>query len=140
LGGRRTAGIVGGAEAVRPRDVPTADAADWDVIDHISTPPPVHPTMAIRRRTVHILLLLLGLFLLGTVLVLSSISYYLSIPDIAYISEEELSPTQNLPYQNSSQTQKPERIPRIIHQTWKSETLPEKWKPVSEGCRTLMPD
>jgi hypothetical protein len=46
--------------------------------------------MAIRRRTVHILLLLLGLFLLGTVLVLSSVSYYLSIPDIAYISEEEL--------------------------------------------------
>ncbi len=91
--------------------------------------------MALRRRTVHILLLLLGLFLLGTVLVLSSVSYYLSIPDVAYISEEELNPTQN-----STQHQKPERIPRIIHQTWKSETLPEKWQPVSEGCRALMPD
>ena len=89
--------------------------------------------MAIRRRTVHILLLLLGLVLLGTVLVLSSVSYYLAIPDLAYISEDELN-------QNSSQHQKPERIPKIIHQTWKSETLPEKWIPVSEGCRTLMPD
>jgi inositol phosphorylceramide mannosyltransferase catalytic subunit len=96
--------------------------------------------MALRRRTVHILLLLLGLFLLGTVLVLSSVSYYLSIPDVAYISEEELNPTQNSPHQNSTQHQKPERIPRIIHQTWKSETLPEKWQPVSEGCRALMPD
>ena len=94
--------------------------------------------MAFRRRTVHILLLLLGLFLLGTVLVLSSVSYYLSLPDVAYISEEALNSTQNFPHQNSSQHH--ERIPRIIHQTWKSETLPEKWKAVSEGCRNLMPD
>ena len=96
--------------------------------------------MAFRRRTVHILLLLLGLFLLGTVLVLSSVSYYLSIPDTAYISEEELNSTQNFPHQNSSHHQKSERIPRIIHQTWKSETLPEKWQAVSEGCRNMMPD
>jgi inositol phosphorylceramide mannosyltransferase catalytic subunit len=96
--------------------------------------------MAIRRRTVHILLLLLGLFLLGTVLVLSSVSYYLSIPDAAYISEEELTPTQNFPHQNSSQHPTSERIPRIIHQTWKTETLPEKWRAVSEGCRDMMPD
>jgi mannosyltransferase OCH1-like enzyme len=96
--------------------------------------------MAIRRRTVHILLLILGLFLLGTVLVLSSVSYYLSIPDLAYITEEELNPTPDSSNQNSSQPHRPERIPKIIHQTWKSETLPDKWKPVSEGCRTLMPD
>lgn len=96
--------------------------------------------MAFRRRTVHILLLILGLFLLGTVVVLSSVSYYLSIPDVAYISEEELNATQNFPHQNSSQHRKSERIPKIIHQTWKSETFPEKWKAVSEGCRNLMPD
>ena len=89
--------------------------------------------MAIRRRTVHILLFVLGLFLLGTVVVLSSVSYYLSIPNLAYISEEELSPSYN-------STRRPERIPKIIHQTWKSETLPDKWIPVSEGCRNLMPD
>lgn len=95
--------------------------------------------MAIRRRTVHILLLLLGLFLLGTVIVLSSVSYYLSIPELAYITEQELNPTRDSPNQNSSH-HKPERVPRIIHQTWKSETLPDKWKNVSEGCRALMPD
>jgi mannosyltransferase OCH1-like enzyme len=93
--------------------------------------------MAIRRRTVHALLFILGLFLLGTVLVLSSVSYYLSIPDLAYISEEELNSSLDSPSRNSST---PGRIPRIIHQTWKSETLPDKWKPVSEGCRNLMPD
>jgi len=97
-------------------------------------------TMAIRRRTVHILLIVLGLFLLGTVSVLSSVSYYLSIPDLAYITEEELNPTRDSANQNSSQHVRPERIPRIIHQTWKSETLPDKWKAVSEGCRALMPD
>lgn len=95
--------------------------------------------MAIRRRTVHILLFILALFLLGTVLVLSSVSYYLSIPVLAYISEEELNPVVS-PNQNSSHHHSPERIPRIIHQTWKSETLPDKWQPVFEACRSLMPD
>lgn len=96
--------------------------------------------MAIRRRTVHALLFILGLFLLGTVIVLSSVSYYLSIPELAYISEEELNSSLGSPYQNSTQYPRPERIPKIIHQTWKSETLPDKWKDVSEGCRKLMPD
>jgi inositol phosphorylceramide mannosyltransferase catalytic subunit len=89
---------------------------------------------------VHILLVVLALFLLGTVLVLSSVSYYLSIPDLAYITEEELSPVLDSPNQNSSQHHRPERIPRIIHQTWKSETLPDKWQNVSKACRALMPD
>ncbi|KAI9466885.1 hypothetical protein BJY52DRAFT_1235000 [Lactarius psammicola] len=96
--------------------------------------------MAIRRRTVHALLFVLGLFLLGTVLVLSSVSYYLSIPDLAYITEEELNSPLDSPSQNSTQHRRPERIPKIIHQTWKSETLPDKWKAVSEGCRSMMPD
>jgi mannosyltransferase OCH1-like enzyme len=90
--------------------------------------------MAIRRRTVHVLLFILALFLLGTILVLSSVSYYLSIPDLAYIAEEEFN---DLP---DSHNHRPERIPRIIHQTWKSETLPDRWQAVSEACRALMPD
>jgi inositol phosphorylceramide mannosyltransferase catalytic subunit len=96
--------------------------------------------MAMRRRTVHVLLFILGLFLLGTVLVLSSVSYYLSIPEEAYIREEELNPSLDFPNQNSSHRHRPERIPRIIHQTWKSETLPQKWRNVSEGCQAMMPD
>ncbi|KAH9006955.1 hypothetical protein EDB86DRAFT_30857 [Lactarius hatsudake] len=96
--------------------------------------------MALRRRTVHALLFVLGLFLLGTVLVLSSVSYYLSIPELAYITEEELNSPFDSPPQNSTQHRRPERIPKIIHQTWKSETLPDKWKAVSEECRSMMPD
>mgnify|MGYP002723108895 FL=1 len=34
----------------------------------------------------------------------------------------------------------PERIPRIIHQTWKTEELPPQWAEVREGCARLMPD
>jgi mannosyltransferase OCH1-like enzyme len=97
--------------------------------------------MAIRRRTVHVLLFILALFLLGTVLVLSSVSYYLSIPDLAYISEEELNDVPDSPNQNSSHhDHRPERIPRIIHQTWQSEILPDRWQAVSEACRAMMPD
>ena len=33
-----------------------------------------------------------------------------------------------------------ERVPRIIHQTWKSETLPPRWVNVSEGCKQMNPD
>jgi len=96
--------------------------------------------MAIKRRTVHVLLFILALFLLGTVLVLSSVSYYLSIPDLAYITEEELNDVPDSPNQNSSHHHRPERIPRIIHQTWMSETLPDRWQAVSDACRALMPD
>ncbi|KAG6336701.1 hypothetical protein ID866_2408 [Astraeus odoratus] len=33
-----------------------------------------------------------------------------------------------------------ERIPRILHQTWKSETLPSRWKDISQACRYMMND
>jgi hypothetical protein len=31
-------------------------------------------------------------------------------------------------------------VPRILHQTWKSETLPSEWTGISEACREMMPD
>ena len=152
LGRCRVDSLGGGPPKVRGGNFLAADEADRNVTsDDISNPPsfacfvsspfrslfspsvPSFASMAIRRRTVHILLFVLGLFLLGTVVVLSSVSYYLSIPNLAYISEQELNPSHN-------STRRPERIPKIIHQTWKSETLPDKWIPVSEGCRNLMPD
>ena len=88
-----------------------------------------------RRRTVYILLSLLAAVLVGTVVVLSSISYYLSIDRHAYITEVEVNRVLN-----DSEHTISERIPRIIHQTWKSETLPDKWVNVSQGCRDMMPD
>ncbi|GBE79672.1 nucleotide-diphospho-sugar transferase [Sparassis latifolia] len=94
-----------------------------------------------RRRTVHIFLGLLAAVLVGTVVVLSSISYYLSIDPAAYLTELELDAPFNdtVPW-NATDHGKAERIPRILHQTWKSETLPTKWADVSQGCRDMMPD
>ena len=89
----------------------------------------------VRRRTVYTCLCLLAAVLVGTVVVLSSISYYLRIADTAYITEDEVNRVLN-----DSSHALPERVPRIIHQTWKSETLPDKWVNVSQGCRDMMPD
>ncbi|GJJ07480.1 hypothetical protein Clacol_001682 [Clathrus columnatus] len=74
--------------------------------------------MAIKRRTVIFFLSLLALFLLGTVAVLSTISFYLRIDLSAYVTEGEL-------LSNGTSHIQTERIPRIIHQTWKTDSLPE---------------
>ncbi|KAI0677559.1 nucleotide-diphospho-sugar transferase [Trametes maxima] len=88
-----------------------------------------------RRRALYTLLCLLATVLVGTVVVLSSISYYLSIDYPAYITEAEVDHVLN-----DTQHTLPERIPRIIHQTWKSETLPVRWANISQECRDMMPD
>lgn len=31
-------------------------------------------------------------------------------------------------------------VPKIIHQTWKEETVPEKWRAAQKSCRDLHPD
>ena len=93
-----------------------------------------------RRRVFYILLVILGLVLAGTVVVLSSVTYYLAIDPDAYLSETEVPILDNSTRWNASDYGQIERIPRIIHQTWKSETLPAKWENVSQGCRDMMPD
>ncbi|KAL9939664.1 hypothetical protein V8E36_001481 [Tilletia maclaganii] len=37
-------------------------------------------------------------------------------------------------------TSPPERIPRIIHQTWKDSTLPPQWQVLRDECRAMHPD
>ena len=98
-------------------------------------PPSLSAAPVFRRRTVYVFLCLLATVLVGTVVVLSSISYYLSIDYPAYITEEEVNFVLN-----DTTHAIPARIPRIIHQTWKTETLPDKWANVSQGCRDMMPD
>ena len=93
-----------------------------------------------RRRSLYIFLITLGLFLLGTVVVLSSISYYLAINTAAYLSNIEVPDLDNVTRWNATEHGQVERIPRIIHQTWKSEILPARWQNVSRGCREMMPD
>lgn len=33
-----------------------------------------------------------------------------------------------------------QRIPKIVHQTWKEATLPERWEKVRQNCMELHPD
>lgn len=40
---------------------------------------------------------------------------------------------------NQSSTSAGRRIPRIIHQTWKSDVIPEKWVAVRQSCEVLHP-
>jgi inositol phosphorylceramide mannosyltransferase catalytic subunit len=86
----------------------------------------------LRRRPYHIALVLLALFLLGTVLVLSTVSFYLRISPDAYLTEQDII--------NDNANNLSAVVPRILHQTWKTDVLPERWQGVSQGCRDLMPD
>ncbi|KAG1755586.1 glycosyltransferase family 32 protein [Suillus lakei] len=79
-----------------------------------------------KRRTIYILLVLLALVLFGTV--------------IAYLSDREVPVLGNTTRWNATEHGKLERIPRILHQTWKSETLPADWKRLSVACQNMMPD
>lgn len=93
-----------------------------------------------KKRILYFALFFLGLFLLGTVIVLSSVSYYLAINAAAYLSELEVPMLDNTTRWDASEHGMVERIPRILHQTWKSETLPSRWKGVSQACRDMMSD
>lgn len=93
-----------------------------------------------RRRVVYGALIVLALFLLGTVVVLSIVSYYLAIDTAAYLSDLEVPVLDNTTRWNASEHGKVERIPRILHQTWKSETLPPRWRDISQACRDMMSD
>ena len=104
------------------------------------SPSPSFDSLEMRRRTFHIYLSLLAAFLLGTIIVLTSFSYYLSIDDAAYLTEEELDAPRYDTRWNASRHGKTERVPRILHQTWKTDTLPVRWKGISDGCREMMPD
>ncbi|KAH7105503.1 nucleotide-diphospho-sugar transferase [Auriculariales sp. MPI-PUGE-AT-0066] len=90
-----------------------------------------------RRRTCSLFLSLLALFLFGTVIVLSTVSFYLAIDPKAYLSEAEV---HRAAQQLNTSDARPERIPRILHQTWRTEDLGERWGPISQRCREMMPD
>jgi hypothetical protein len=93
-----------------------------------------------KRRAVYVSLSILALFLLGTVIVLSSVTYYLAVDPAAYISESEVPILDNNTRWNAAAHGKVQRIQRIIHQTWKTETLPARWRNISQACRHMMPD
>ena len=91
-----------------------------------------------RRTLPLVLLTLLALFLLGAFAVLSTVSSYLAIHPAAYLTEPEVFAIQrHEPILNHSDSA---TVPKILHQTWRSEILPERWRAVSQGCKDLMPD
>jgi len=93
-----------------------------------------------RHRALFVFLTILSLFLVGTFVVLSSFTYYLFIDPSAYLTDLEVPVLGKHERWNGSEHGLPERIPRIIHQTWKTEVLPPRWKNISEECREMMPD
>lgn len=90
------------------------------------------------RKVSVVLLSLLCLFLLGTAIVLSTTKAYLKIEDWAYITEEEVPWDPTASRANASRAG--EIVPRILHQTWKTDVLPEEWAGASQACREMHPD
>lgn len=93
-----------------------------------------------RRRAFYIFLSVLALFLVGTVVVLSSITWYLAIDPDSYLTELEVPILDNKTRWDPAEHHRVQHIPKIIHQTWKTETLPPRWQNLSQGCREMMPD
>jgi mannosyltransferase OCH1-like enzyme len=93
-----------------------------------------------RRRAVYIFLSILALFLVGTVIVLSSITYYLAIDPDAYLSDLEVPILDNKTRWDPAEHNRTQYVPKIIHQTWKTEILPPRWQTLSQECRDMMPD
>ncbi|KAK9893600.1 glycosyltransferase family 32 protein [Cystobasidium minutum MCA 4210] len=96
------------------------------------------------------LLSFLAAFLLGTVIVLSvvksffgvdwndaidthEIKYYESLHTLPYGSDD-------LPSSSNTSNTIIEKVPRIIHQTWKSSSLPSKWNTLSKTCQSMHKD
>lgn len=98
-------------------------------------------------------LLLFALFIVGTFTVLRTVVHFFGVNEGDVISVEEVQAYKNveaLPYNaelTPSQAReeemqlglKREKIPRIIHQTWKSDILPEKWDIIRKDCMAMLP-
>lgn len=100
-----------------------------------------------------LLLQLLGMVLLCIIIVLQSIRWYFRIPQNAYIVMSELGTwdeirenarrpavLDNAALSEVKDLNPPNKIPKIIHQTWKTEVLPERWVPVRDECIKMHPD
>jgi mannosyltransferase OCH1-like enzyme len=47
---------------------------------------------------------------------------------------------ENLPVAKNSTVDRKPRIPKIIHATWKTDVLPDRWEKIRQGCIDLHPD
>ncbi|CED85464.1 Glycosyltransferase, DXD sugar-binding motif [Phaffia rhodozyma] len=122
------------------------------------------------RRPLFVFIILLAIFLVGTVIVLSSVTWFFGVPNWSLLSERDVpyAPGEvwkGLDRSNDGNASwaadnwsghvqltedwtrlehiKPlegERIPRIIHQTWMNDELPLKWRDVYKECRRGLPN
>ena len=96
-----------------------------------------------------------ALVVLGTFIVLSTAVHYFGTHPDDFITLDEIKPFQGLehvllydpdmlPEDAREEEQRlglrREKIPRIIHQTWKNDTLPERWATVRKDCERMLPD
>lgn len=99
-------------------------------------------------------LTLLGLFVLGTFIVLSTVKHFFGTNELDFITSEEvrafrfeaalpfnasMPPAEQLEEEQRTGLKR-EKIPRIIHQTWKTSSLPERWVAVRKDCMRMLPD
>ena len=95
-----------------------------------------------------------GLFALGTFIVLQTVKHFFGTNELDFISLEEvralkfehvlpfnasMSPADALAEEQRTGLRR-EKIPRIIHQTWKTESLPERWVAVRKDCMRMLPN
>lgn len=91
------------------------------------------------RKAIIIFSILVSLFLLGTVIVLSSVSYYLAIPDGAFLTEEEVPWTGGDLISPLLDPQEASKVDRQKRQDWKDlaqaedavlgvDTIPQVWE------------
>lgn len=101
------------------------------------------------KRLAALALFLVALVIAGTLTVLGLAKHYFDIDVLDKITVEEAQEwtlSRSLPYGTDpselpqDETRPVEKIPRIIHQTWKTNTLPERWSAVRDKCLEMHPD
>jgi len=108
--------------------------------------------MVSAKKLTLMFLSLVGLISLGAFVFIGTVRVYFGIDGRDMITTEEVNhwdSMPSLPYgQNLTTSPKGddwsrlprEKIPRILHQTWKDENLPERWIPVREQCLKMHSD
>src|SRR5437762_8301271 len=86
------------------------------------------------RRPLLLLILLVSAILAGAVYLVSTLIGLLFESGLKNAIIPETLPSRS----NWSEDRRP--IPKIIHQTWKNETIPEMWSIAQYSCRDLHPD
>ena len=112
------------------------------------------------RRSLAIIIILLGTFLFVTFTILTALASYYAVPseDLLHPYPIDMPPFPSNPhlqppfdnstwhsfdgfaYQVEPRTDLNETIPRVLHWTWKDNQLPERWRVVRNACMEMHSD